>query len=229
MRPIALIPLLLAATSFAQAPEWQPDANGVWEIGYGPQPPRLVHAALAVVPADAPSGNATSCFVSAVSAPDGSPTQVREVGGCPRPFASAAVAAVQQSRFEPGTHNGQPVPVRIALWVPFTPDHPDATPEIIGSRTRRRDPDSTPPRALSFPPAEYSKKARRAKLQGIVTVTGIITDEGLPIDLHIVSGLGMGLDEKALECVARYRFDPATREGKAVPAPLNVQVNFRLY
>jgi len=39
----------------------------------------------------------------------------------------------------------------------------------------------------------------------------------------------MGLDEKALEAVAKYRFKPALKNGKPVAAAILVEVNFRLY
>jgi outer membrane biosynthesis protein TonB len=39
----------------------------------------------------------------------------------------------------------------------------------------------------------------------------------------------MGLDQKALEAVERYRFKPAMKNGKPVAAAISVLVNFRLY
>jgi hypothetical protein len=39
----------------------------------------------------------------------------------------------------------------------------------------------------------------------------------------------MGLDEKAIEAVKQYRFNPATYEGHPVPVLLNIEVNFRLF
>jgi TonB family protein len=39
----------------------------------------------------------------------------------------------------------------------------------------------------------------------------------------------MGLDEKALEAVQRYRFKPAMKDGKPVASTISVEVNFRLY
>jgi outer membrane biosynthesis protein TonB len=39
----------------------------------------------------------------------------------------------------------------------------------------------------------------------------------------------MGLDEKALEAVQKYRFKPAMKDGKPVAAMIGVEVNFRLY
>jgi TonB family protein len=41
--------------------------------------------------------------------------------------------------------------------------------------------------------------------------------------------LGMGLDEKAIEAVRQWRFEPAKKDGQPVPVMINVEVNFRLY
>jgi TonB family protein len=39
----------------------------------------------------------------------------------------------------------------------------------------------------------------------------------------------MGLDEKAIDAVRKWRFDPARKDGHPVAVPVNIEVNFRLY
>jgi TonB family protein len=39
----------------------------------------------------------------------------------------------------------------------------------------------------------------------------------------------MGLDERALEAVKLWRFEPSRKDGQPVPVQINVEVNFRLY
>jgi periplasmic protein TonB len=86
------------------------------------------------------------------------------------------------------------------------------------------------PIPLFQPEAEFSDEARRAKYQGVCLVGLIVDAQGNPQNVHIVRALGMGLDEKALEAVRRYKFKPAMRDGKTpVPVYVNVEVNFRLY
>jgi len=75
---------------------------------------------------------------------------------------------------------------------------------------------------------EFSEEARKAKYQGTVVLTIEVGEDGKARRLHVVRGLGLGLDEKAIEAVTQWRFRPALRSGKPVPAPATVEVNFRL-
>jgi protein TonB len=79
------------------------------------------------------------------------------------------------------------------------------------------------------PEAEFSDEARRAKFQGVVVVYLIVDAQGNPQNVKVSQPLGMGLDEKAVEAVRKYKFKPAMFHGKAVPVPINIEVNFRLY
>jgi TonB family protein len=87
----------------------------------------------------------------------------------------------------------------------------------------------TPPRVLHSVEAEFSEEARRRKYQGVVTVSLVVNEKGLPTDLKIVNGLDYGLSDQALDAVSQYRFAPATENGKPVPAQISVQVSFKLY
>jgi TonB family protein len=60
-------------------------------------------------------------------------------------------------------------------------------------------------------------------------ISVIIDAQGNPQSPHVVRALGMGLDEKALAAVMRYRFKPAKKDGKPVAVRMIVEVNFRLY
>jgi periplasmic protein TonB len=76
---------------------------------------------------------------------------------------------------------------------------------------------------------EFSEEARRAKYQGEVMVQIIVDAQGNVQSPRVVRPLGMGLDEKALEAVMKYKFKPGTKEGKPVPVYMTIAINFRLY
>ncbi len=78
--------------------------------------------------------------------------------------------------------------------------------------------------------AEFSDEARRAKYQGVCVISIIVDTQGNPQNPRVVRALGMGLDEKALEAVRKYKFKPAMKDGKTpVPVMMNIEINFRLY
>jgi TonB family protein len=86
------------------------------------------------------------------------------------------------------------------------------------------------PVALITPEAEFSDEARRAKYQGVCLISMIVDANGNPQNPRVVRALGMGLDEKALEAVRKYKFKPAMKDGRTpVPVMITVEVNFRLY
>ncbi len=85
------------------------------------------------------------------------------------------------------------------------------------------------PRALDTPDPEYSEEARKAKYQGTCVLLLIVGPDGKPRDVKVARALGMGLDEKAIEAVRQWKFEPAMKDGKPVAVQINVEVNFRLY
>jgi TonB family protein len=80
------------------------------------------------------------------------------------------------------------------------------------------------------PEAEFSDEARRAKYQGVCVVQLIVDAQGNPQNVHVIRTLGMGLDEKAMEAVRKYKFRPAMKDGKTpVAVMITVEVDFHLY
>ncbi len=85
------------------------------------------------------------------------------------------------------------------------------------------------PTAISSPDPQYTEEARRAKKQGICTLWLIVDSTGRPRDIRVVRGLGFGLDQKALEAVRNWRFQPALKDGRPVDVQISVEVEFHLY
>jgi TonB family protein len=85
------------------------------------------------------------------------------------------------------------------------------------------------PRAIYDPDPEYSEEARKAKHQGKVILWVVVGPDGRPRDVRVARPLGMGLDEKAVAAVRKWRFEPAVKDGKPVAVQVNIEVSFRLY
>lgn len=76
---------------------------------------------------------------------------------------------------------------------------------------------------------EFSEEARKAKFSGNVEVYLIVDEQGNPTHIRIARGVGMGLDEKAIDAVRQYKFKPATQNGKPVKVDIYVDVNFQIF
>jgi TonB family protein len=85
------------------------------------------------------------------------------------------------------------------------------------------------PRAVFSPDPEYSEEARKAKYQGTCVLWLIVGPDGRPRDIKVARSLGLGLDQKAIEAVKNWKFEPAMKDGKPVAVQINVEVDFRLY
>ena len=75
---------------------------------------------------------------------------------------------------------------------------------------------------------EYSEEARKAKYQGTVLLYIEVNSDGRASNIRVVRSLGLGLDEKAIEAVKKWKFSPGKKDGKPVLVAATVEVNFRL-
>jgi TonB family protein len=86
----------------------------------------------------------------------------------------------------------------------------------------------TPPVLVSKTEPEYSEEARRAKYQGTAMLYVQIDPSGGATHIRVIKSLGLGLDRKAVEAVAKWKFQPGYKEGKPVTVEATIEVNFRL-
>ncbi len=221
----------------------QPDKDGVYAAGPGIQSPIFLHRVAAVYPSDASAGTiAGIALLSVVIGSDGIPSSIQVVNSKGPAFEAAAIEAVKKSQYAPGTMNDKPIPMRVYLLIRFFPDQRPAYPVIrtretldgFPQRLNQRDAAGNllydkPPVLIKGAEAEFSDEARRGGFQGNVILSLLVTEQGLPTDILIEKSLGHGLDEKAIESVQKYRFKPATKDGKPVPARISIEVSFRLY
>jgi len=85
------------------------------------------------------------------------------------------------------------------------------------------------PRKIYDPDPEYSEEARKAKYQGVCVLYVVIGPDGKTRDIRVQRTLGLGLDEKAIEAVKTWRFEPAMKDGKPVAVAVSIEVTFHLY
>lgn len=86
------------------------------------------------------------------------------------------------------------------------------------------------PTCLYCPSPAFSDEAVKAKYQGVVELLAVITADGRATDIKVAKGLGLGLDEKAVEAVRNWRFKAALGpDGKPTSVRQLIEVTFHLY
>ena len=78
------------------------------------------------------------------------------------------------------------------------------------------------------PEPKYTREARDARLQGTVSLQFVVDEKGHAKDIKVIKSIGLGLDEKAIEAVNKWRFKPGQKDGRPVPVMLTADVVFRL-
>ena len=75
---------------------------------------------------------------------------------------------------------------------------------------------------------EYTPEARAAGLQGWVILYLLVSPSGELSKVEVIQSLGLGLDEKAIEAVKQWQFEPGARGGQPDWMAQCVEVEFRL-
>jgi TonB family protein len=86
----------------------------------------------------------------------------------------------------------------------------------------------TAPKLLTKVEPQYAEAARQARVEGTVALAIVVGSDGMAHDLHILTSLRPDLDQKAIEAVSQWKFQPGEKDGKPVNVHAVVEVNFRL-
>jgi TonB family protein len=141
-----------------------------------------------------------------------------------------AIALVSEWRFTPGMKYGMPVrvPCTLALvWGQRELD-PRALAWLHSYTDAPNPPSVNAPSVVYKSEPSYTEEARQAGREGTVMVSLVVGEDGVPRNLYVVRPLGFGLDDKAIEAVAQWRFQPVLLNGQAVSVPMTIGVDFRL-
>ncbi len=75
---------------------------------------------------------------------------------------------------------------------------------------------------------KYPEMARRAGIEGRVTVQFIVNEQGRVENPRVIRGIGGGCDEAALEAVKQAKFSPGMQRGRPVRVQYSLPIVFRL-
>lgn len=84
----------------------------------------------------------------------------------------------------------------------------------------------TPPKLVYHPTPHYTREAMKAKISGVVYLRIVINTKGEVTDAKVTKGLGYGLDEKAVNTVRSWKFEPARHNGTPLTVAVVVEVSF---
>jgi TonB family protein len=150
---------------------------------------------------------------------------------------------VPDTAFEvPADYKAAPVEDLIKAMVPAaaiqpTPAPPQFTPPRAAAANAPETPTPgalrigngvSPPVPVSSREPAYTEEARRAKIQGTVSLSLVVDANGDPQNIRVVRSLDPGLDQKAIEAVREWKFKPGQKDGQPVAVIASIQVNFRL-
>jgi periplasmic protein TonB len=86
-----------------------------------------------------------------------------------------------------------------------------------------------PPKVVYKVEPQYTEEGLRARREGTVRIQLVVTRDGMPTDVHeLEQHIGLGLDEKAIEAVQQWRFEPGKKSGEPVAVRVQIEMNFHL-
>lgn len=80
---------------------------------------------------------------------------------------------------------------------------------------------------LEKPPPQYSREGLLADVSAKVMISLVVDENGAPQSVRVTRAAGFGLDEKAVEAVMHWRFQPGERDGKPVATQNTVEIGFQ--
>lgn len=74
----------------------------------------------------------------------------------------------------------------------------------------------------------YPAMARKANVEGRVTIQFVVDEQGNVTNAEVLRGIGAGCDEEALRAVMASKFEPGKQRGKPVKVHMSLPVMFKL-
>jgi len=162
-------------------------------------------------------------IIEAIIDHTGAVKDIKVVKSLPHGLSEAAVDAVRQWVFKPGTLNGEAVDVVFDFPIIFKLDKNDSYdgPIRVGG-------DVMAPVVMKRVDPAYTAEARKRGITGIIILEAVIGRDGLAKKVTVLKPLPYGLDQAAVDAVTQWKFKPGTLEGKPVDVIYTLTVSFNL-
>ena len=241
---IALVCCLVAGPVVASARQAQ--ENTIYKPGNGVTAPVVIKEAKPQYTADAlHAGVQGTVSLECVVLPDGAVGEARVTKALDPGLDQEAIKAARQWTFKPGLKDGKPVPVRVSIELTFSLRDKHAKPPVSFGSTALSGADGgvykpgaapiykpgngvTAPTVVRQVKPQYTPAAMKAKVEGIVGVECVVEATGRVGDVTVTRSLDEGLDQEAIKAVRQWRFEPGTKDGKAVRVRVTLEMSFTL-
>ncbi len=155
------------------------------------------------------------------------PTDEKVIVTAPLGSSPVNVASVSAAMAHVLLRTGEPYPEPgTGYWRVFT-GNPDPQVANAQASVARVGGPVKPPTIVDTPDPHYPEPARKAHYEAQVVLWVVLGTDGRIHDVAIKRPAGMGLDEAAIDAVLRWKFRPATKDGKPIVVQMTIEVNFR--
>jgi|GEM_PF-1238227 len=161
-------------------------------------------------------------LLEATISADGTVTEIKVIQGvarCPQ-MEKNAIEALKKWLFRPALLNGDPIESQLLIPIAFDLD--DVKPIEFDK----------PPLIIDdlCPLPEYPEVSRRAGIEGKTVIEVEILADGTVARTEVTEGVPghPELDRAAMDAVAKWHFEPATKDGVPVGVTVSIPIEFRL-
>lgn len=84
-----------------------------------------------------------------------------------------------------------------------------------------------PPKLVHIEQPTYPPAAKRAKVEGVVVVEAVVTEDGRVDKVKVISGNPL-LTDAAVDAIQKWRYEPTILNGQAVPVVLTARISFSM-
>ncbi len=130
-------------------------------------------------------------------------------------FKAEVDAALALWKFAPARAAGKPIASNLSIRLLLRPPEYDPAPEAR-------------PQPVKRPPPVYPFAMKKSGVSGVVTVQFIVNKKGDVENPIVVRSSHKGFEDAAIDAVRKWKFKPATKNGKPVAARMQIPINFNL-
>jgi TonB family protein len=88
--------------------------------------------------------------------------------------------------------------------------------------------DVKPPRVVHRVMPEFTEKSREQHIEGSVVLVTVVTSKGEAHQIRVQKSLDKELDQKAIEALRQWQFQPGEKDNKPVATRVSIEIRFNV-